>query len=125
MSEPSEVQRYLDGLSHPRHDEITQLRAAILASDSAFSETIKWNAPNFVHSGVDRVTFRLHPSAQFQVVLHRGSAKATRQAPAFATDSTLVRWAAPDRGVIDVPMGAEFESRLDELVDLIAAWARS
>ena len=125
MSDPSEVQRYLAGLTHPRHDEIVALRDAILASDSGFTETITWNAPNFVHGGVDRATFRLHPRDQFQVVLHRGSAKAAGEVPVFATDSTLVAWAAPDRGVVDVPAGAEFEQRLDELVDLIATWSRS
>jgi hypothetical protein len=125
MSEPSEVQSYLDGLSHPRHDEIAELRAAILASDSEFSETVKWNAPNFVHQGVDRVTFRLHPRDQFQVVLHRGTATSTGPAPAFAAGTTLVTWITPDRGVIDVPAGPEFTAQLDELVALIAGWARS
>lgn len=125
MSDRSDVQRYLDALSHPRFDEISALRVAILASDAEFTETIKWNAPNFLHGGVDRVTFRLHPRDQFQVVLHRGSTKTSGVAPKFATDSDLVAWAAPDRGVIDVPAGTAFEARLGEMVELIVSWARN
>lgn len=125
MSDPSEVERYLAALTHPRRDEIVELRSAILASDSGFSETVKWNAPSFVYAGADRATFRLHPRDQFQVVLHRGAAASAAPAPEFVTRTTLVSWVAPDRGVIDVPAGPDFTSHLGELVDLIAAWARS
>ncbi len=125
MSESVEVQRYLDALSHSRHTEIVLLRDRILDSDTGFSESVKWNAPNFVYAGADRATFRLHPREQFQVILHRGAATASAAPVAFATDSSLVSWISPDRGVIDVPAAPGFEQRLDDLVDLIAAWARA
>ena len=37
---------------------IDTVRAAVLAADPAISETEKWNAPNFVYDGIDRVTMR-------------------------------------------------------------------
>jgi hypothetical protein len=121
----SEVQEYLDQLTHPRQREIAALRAAILASDDGFSESVKWNAPNFIYAGVDRVTFRLQPRDQFQVILHRGSKKSAGPVPSFASDSALVTWIAPDRGVIDVPSGADLDNQMDALVGVIGAWARS
>jgi hypothetical protein len=89
-AEPSDVQILLDQLTHSRHGEITRLRAAILDSDSGFSESIKWNAPNFRYDGVDRVTFRLQPHQQFQVILHRGSRKSATPPPDVPEGSTLV-----------------------------------
>jgi hypothetical protein len=119
------VQRYLDGSTHPRIDDISRLRAAILASDAGFSESVKWNAPNFILGGVDRVTFQLNPGDRFRVILHRGATKSDPPAGAFVTDSALVEWVAPDRGVVTVPPAPEFDRVLPELVDLIGAWARS
>jgi len=45
-----------------------QLRAAILASDLAISEHVKWNAPSFCYGGQDRVTFRLQPRGRLQLI---------------------------------------------------------
>ena len=54
---------------------INVLRQAILAADPAIVETEKWNSPNFVFNGVDRVTLRVHPKGGVQVIFHRGTAK--------------------------------------------------
>jgi|JI8StandDraft_1071087.scaffolds.fasta_scaffold33139_3 hypothetical protein len=120
-----DVQRYLDQLTHPRHADIARLREAILAADPGFSENVKWNAPNFVYGGIDRVTFQLHPGDRFLVVLHRGAVTSKAPASAFEVESTLVTWVGPDRGVVDVPSAPEFDERLPELLGLIGAWVRS
>ena len=120
-----DVQRYLDQLTHRRHADTARLRAAILAADPGFSENVKWNAPNFVYGGIDRVTFQLHPGDRFLVILYRGASKSKAPAPPFDVESTLVRWVEPGRGVVDVPTAPEFDERLPELLGLIGAWVRS
>ena len=60
-------------LVHPDRDAIQSLRLAILDLDEKVSESVKWNAPNFLFDGEDRVTFRLKPGNRFQLILHRGA----------------------------------------------------
>jgi len=43
----SDVDRFLADLEHPLKAGVEQLRAAILASDDAITEHVKWNAPSF------------------------------------------------------------------------------
>ena len=94
------VDALMSALEHPHKPAVEALRRAILAADAAIAEGVKWNAPNFRFLCEDRVTFRLAPKGGLQVVFHRG-AKASPDAPvAFTDDTGLIRWAAPDRGVI-------------------------
>jgi len=41
-----QVSKYLDELNHPKKNIIEELRS-IFSSVKEFSETIKWNAPNY------------------------------------------------------------------------------
>ena len=45
----AEVDRYLAELEHPLKPAIARLRAAIVGSDPAITEHVKWNAPSFCH----------------------------------------------------------------------------
>jgi len=68
-----QVDRFMADLNHPLKEEIEQLRAAILNSNEAITEHIKWKAPGFCYAGQDRVTFRLYPAERAQLILHRGA----------------------------------------------------
>ena len=72
-------------LDHPLKEGIERLRAAILDSNDAHTEHVKWNAPSFCYAGEDRVTFRLFPRDRVQLVFHRGS-KVKDDADTFAFD---------------------------------------
>lgn len=121
-----DVDDYLGELQHPRKAEVQQIRSAILASDPLLSESIKWNAPTFIFDGEDRVTFRLHPGDRVELVLHRGARKRA-DATSFAFDdaSALVQWAAPDRGVIAIPEGADLSELTPTIIRVIHAWVRA
>jgi hypothetical protein len=121
-----DVAEYLAGLQHSRRSDIERIRAAILGADPDISETIKWNAPNFVFAGVDRVTFRLQPGDRVDLVLHRGARpRADTDSFVFDDPSGLIRWATPDRGVIAIPEGADLDALLVEVLPVIRAWVRS
>ena len=113
-------------LQHSRISDIEHIRAAILASDPDLSESIKWNAPNFVCAGEDRVTFRLQPGDRVDLVLHRG-ARTRVDVDTFALDdaSGLIVWAARDRGVISIPENADLDVLLPEILRVIRAWVRA
>jgi hypothetical protein len=99
------------------------LRQAILAADPAIVENEKWNSPNFVYDGVDRVTLRIHPKGGVQVILHRG-AKTRDDAASFHFDDPtgLLEWPAPDRGVLKVADAREAAALSGELTQLVRRW---
>lgn len=115
------VDQFMDELDHPRRAEIDRLRLALLAAHPELTEHIKWNAPSFVAGGVDRVTFRLQPRTKLQLILHRGpKVRADAEFFAFRDDTDLIRWAAPDRGVVTID---DDPRRADEaIVALVGRW---
>ena len=121
-----DVAEYLSGVQHSRKSEVELIRSAILASDPNLSESVKWNAPNFVFDGEDRVTFRLRPGDRVDLILHRGARKrADSESFAFHDTSGMVQWAAPDRGVITIPEGADLDRVLLAILPVIHAWVRA
>ena len=99
------------------------LRQAILAADPAIVENEKWNSPNFVYDGVDRVNLRIHPRGGVQVIFHRG-AKQRLDVDTFHFDDPtgLLEWPAPDRGVLKVADAAEATALSGELTQLVRRW---
>ncbi|WP_233613803.1 MULTISPECIES: DUF1801 domain-containing protein [Corallococcus] len=120
-----EVEQFMAELEHPLKAEIEAVRAAILASDASITERIKWKAPSFVHSGDDRVTFRLAPKGIFQVILHRGAKVKDATDFAFEDDSGLVEWLAKDRGVVTLPDAKTVKAKKAALVKLVGRWMKA
>ncbi|WP_404371922.1 DUF1801 domain-containing protein [Corallococcus coralloides] len=120
-----EVDQFMAELEHPLKAEIQAVRAAILDSDDSIAERIKWKAPSFVHSGDDRVTFRLAPKGIFQVILHRGAKVKDAKGFAFEDDSGLVEWLAKDRGVVTLPDAKTVKARKAALIKLVGRWMKA
>lgn len=104
---------------------VEALRGAILAADERLEENVKWNSPNFVFDGADRVTLRINPKGGVQVILHRG-AKVRPDAAAFVFDDPtgLLTWPGPDRAILSVADEAEAERLTPQLTELVARWIR-
>lgn len=118
-----EVDELLSAMDHPLNDGIQQLRHAILGSNPAISETVKWNAPNYRYADQDRVTFRLRPGDKLQLIFHRGAQKRSDTADfAFLDTSGLMTWLAPDRAVVSLPDQASVDANLDAVVALVNEW---
>ena len=122
----SEVSDFLRDLSHSMKEGVITLRDAILASDSEITEHIKWNAPSFCYRGDDRVTFRLRPADQFQLVFHRG-AKVRTGSDAFSFDHPdgLLDWATADRATLRLAGLDDVQAKLPAVVDLVNRWMRA
>ena len=72
----SEVTDFLDEQKHPFRKEIEQLRNYILSANTALTENIKWNGPNYCLDNEDRITMRIQPpTKQAQLIFHRGAKK--------------------------------------------------
>ena len=121
-----DVEAFIEELDHPLKTSIAHVRNAILASNDQIAERIKWNAPSFCFAGDDRVTFRLHPKARFQLIFHRGARKKSTGF-SFDDSSGLMSWAAPDRGIVMLDqLGTdEIEARTGAIVRLVNEWVHA
>lgn len=97
------------------------LRGAILAADPGIAENVKWNSPNFVFEGTDRVTLRLNPKGGVQVILHRGAKK--DDSPFAIDDPTgLLEWRGHDRAILGVVDESEALRLAPGLTELVVRW---
>jgi len=120
---PIAVDAFLDALEHPRKEDVKRIRAKLLAAVPGLTEHVKWNAPSFVHDGVDRITFRLRPGDRLQLVFHRGpSVRTDTDTFAFDDPSGLMAWQTPDRAVVTFVDSAPLEGVLDDVGELARRW---
>ena len=93
------------------------------AGDPGILEHVRWNAPSYRYGGEDRVTFRLRPRDQLQLVFHRGArVRADTAAFVFADPTGLVQWRTPVRGVGTVPAPAAVAAAQTAVPALVRAW---
>jgi hypothetical protein len=123
MPSRADVDTFMAELQHPLKAGVEQLRAAILASNSAITEQVKWNAPSFCYGGVDRVTFRLRPGDRLQLVFHRGATVTPSGDDfRFADTSGLLDWVAADRAVITFRDLEDVAAQQAAVVDVVNRW---
>jgi hypothetical protein len=119
---PAQVDAYVAGLDGDAKAIVALLRQLALAAGRDVGEHIKWNAPSFWVQGDDRITLGLERNGAVRVVLHRGAKVKQVAGFSFADASGLVRWAAPDRGVLVFRTQQELDARRDAVSDLFARW---
>lgn len=94
------VTQFLDELQLPLRAEIEHLRSIVLDAAEGLAENIKWNGPNYSFNGADRITMRVHPPKQIQIIFHRGVQKLAPLADRLIADeSGLLVWKENDRAV--------------------------
>lgn len=118
------VQSFLDNLDHPLKEGIVALRKTILDAHPDLTEQIKWNAPSFCLGGDDRITFRIPPKGKpgVQLIFHRGAKTKDSSDFQFTDPSSLVEWAASDRGVVTFTKLDEIKASKKKIVALVKAW---
>lgn len=123
LAQNDEVTQFLDGLGHPLRKEIDQLRREVLSAHAGLSENIKWNGPNYHLEGQDRITMRLHPPTQIQLVFHRGAKPLAQPSDRLIGDHPgLLAWKANDRAVATFATLEDIASRRAELAQVINEW---
>lgn len=98
-----EVTNFLKELDHPGIKEINLLRNIILGTEKTLTENIKWNGPNYSLNGEDRISMRIQPPKQLQLIFHRGAKKKDQPAGRLIEgfESILV-WKENDRAVLTI-----------------------
>ena len=120
MAKIQSVDAFMAALQHRAKSDIEALRQLILAASPGLTERIKWNAPSFGPGNDDRITMRLQPGDQLQLIFHRG-AKMRTDTFSFEDPHGLMTWAAPDRGVVTITESPQ-AGKVDLLTDLVRRW---
>ncbi len=122
----AEVTKFLDGQQHPLRTEIELLRKIILESENELIENIKWNGPNYAVNNDDRITMRIQPPKQIQLIFHRGAKKLEQPKTKLIDDkSGLLVWKENDRAVATFKNSAEILAAQPNLETIIRNWILS
>lgn len=120
------VTQFIIDLKHPLEDVITSLRSCILQGAHELSENIKWNAPNYTYQGEDRITMKLYPPKQIQLIFHRGAKRQTQPPARLISDATgLLVWKENDRAVLSISSIVALEAVDDDITTLVNAWIQA
>lgn len=118
-----EVTQFLDSSEHPMRNEIEELRKIIMTTGIPFEENIKWSGPNYSIQNQDRVTMRINPSKQLQLIFHRGAK--TQEQPKdklILVDYNILDWRSNDRAVASFKNMDEVTDNKESLQEIIIQW---
>ena len=119
----SEVTDFLDQLNHQFRKEIEQLRIFILSSDKNLTENIKWNGPNYCIENQDRITMRIQPPKNIQLIFHRGAMKQEQPKDRLIEEnSKLLIWKENDRAVATFKNMTEIKNAETVLTEIVKKW---
>ncbi len=123
----SEVTDFLDEQKHPFRNEIEQLRIYILSSNTALTENIKWNGPNYSCNNEDRITMRIQPpTKRVQLIFHRGAKKQSQpKEKLISNKSKMLVWKENDRAVVTFKSLQDIENGRVELADIVTEWIQA
>jgi len=120
------VTTFLDGLNHPFRKEIEQLRLEILSAGSNLEENIKWNGPNYSFGKQDRITMKILPPKQVQLIFHRGAKVQEQPTDKLIQDgSGLLTWKENDRAVATFRSMTDIETRRTDLARVVRDWIKA
>jgi len=118
-----EVTKFLDELNHPLRAEIEELRQVILNTMNGLAENIKWNGPNYCFEDQDRVTMRIQPPKQIQLIFHRGAKKIIQPDDKLIDDkSGLLIWKENDRAIATFKNLDEIKKAKLNLEGILNSW---
>ncbi len=118
-----EVSNFMAKLEHPLKEEIQQLRKLILNVNSDLTETIKWNAPSFCFKGEDRITMRIHPPKNIQLIFHRGAKVQEIPKDKLIEDgSGILSWKTNDRAVATFANLEDIQAKKTDLAEIVNKW---
>lgn len=122
-NQSEEVTLFLDKQDHPLRAEIEHLRNCILNTQDDLMENIKWNSPNYSFKNEDRITMRIQPPKQIQLVFHCGAK--VREQPKnklIENDFGLLVWKENNRAIASFKNMEDIKTREDNLAKIIINW---
>lgn len=106
-------------------DQVMLARKIILTAEPKLEENLKWNGPNYVYDGVDRITFNLMNREQkVKLLIHMGAKRKENKTgkPVLSEDNGIVDWQSDIRGIVSFDSIEDIVSKKEALIKLIQAW---
>lgn len=121
-----EVTKFLDPLNHPLRNEIEQLRKIILSAKSGIEENIKWNGPNYTFNGEDRITMKIQPPKNVQLIFHRGAKVLEMPTEKLLKDDfEILSWKTNDRAVATFSTKKEISEAEKKIEKILQDWIKA
>lgn len=118
-----QVTIFLDEQNHPMRKEIEALRHLILTANKGLVENIKWNGPNYSLNDRDRITMKIQPPKNIQLIFHRGAkVKEQPKEKLIREDFGLLDWKENDRAVAIFMSVLEIENNKEFISAIINEW---
>lgn len=119
----NEVTDFLDKQNHPFRKEIEHLRNCILTATKTLTENIKWNGPNYCFNNEDRITMRIQPPKQVQIIFHCGAkVKAQPKDKLLKEDFGILVWKGNDRAIAIFRNMQDIEKGKASLTKIVVEW---
>jgi hypothetical protein len=115
---------FMETLDHPRKAEAQALRDIIRAAAPGMPESLKWNAPSYMHGGEHVLTFNFSDKKSVRLVFHCGPRrKETPGAPPIMADTSgLLEWASDIRAIATFRNADDVARARDVLPELVTDW---
>ncbi|MEY3238559.1 MAG: hypothetical protein RI883_2660 [Bacteroidota bacterium] len=121
-----EVTQFLDNQNHPFRGEIEVLRLLILNTNLELTENIKWNGPNYCFAEQDRITIKIQPPKNLQIIFHCGAkVKEQPKGKLIKNDFGLLIWKENNRAVATFNSMQEIEQNAVQLPSIVKEWIES
>lgn len=107
--------------------QVDALRQVILSAEPRLAETLKWNAPNFVFEGEDRLTVNvMNKEGKVKLIFHMGAVKKEdkKALPVMADTTGLIVWNSDIRGTITFDSLQHVHQVREQLTALVHDWLR-
>ena len=122
----NEVTGLLDSMNHPLRDEIECLRRIIMSTELGLLEGFKWNGPNYSINNEDRITLRINPYKQIQVIFHRGAKVKEQPKERLLKDEySILTWRENDRAIATFKKIDEIKQNSVILKEVIIKWVEA
>lgn len=119
------VEGFLSSLDPSQRSQVDAVRDIIITAVPSLIENIKWNAINYVHKDVDRITFSVvNKENKIKLVLHKGSQEKEdkKAAPIMQDDTGLVFWISNIRGTILFEDLQHITENAENLTNVVKKW---
>ena len=114
----------MDQFEDGRKPLVEAVLKAVVEACPAFTESIKWNAPNFCDDGKDRMTLMLHKKESVGLIFHTGARpKEDKKAPHLFTDETgLLVWNSNIRATVSFVSMEDFLAKRPQFQAALKRW---
>lgn len=125
MNKYKTVEEFLADQPPEKLEQVNFIRQLIVSAEPSIVENLKWNAPNYVYQGVDRITFNvMNKDGDVKLILHMGTAKKENKngKPILPDSSGMVAWNSDIRGTISFTDIDQIKARKAQITHIISQW---